>query len=237
MNLFDSTIISYVNGFSQRSWTIDNAIHFLSESPLLKGGVLVIIIWWAWFKYDKHLSNRREHITSTLVGCFIAIIAGRALALALPFRLRPLYNNDLHFLLPYEMNRNTLESWSSFPSDHMALFFALSAGLLFISRRAGVFALVYTLLFIGFPRIYLGLHYPTDIIAGAIIGMTIGWLANKSIIIGNISQSVLSWERSRPSIFYPVFFLVTYQIADMFVSSRALALEIIQLLKSLNHLI
>jgi undecaprenyl-diphosphatase len=120
------------------------------------------------------------------------------------------------------MGKTALEGWSSFPSDNAVLFFTLSTGLLFISRKIGVFALAYTMLFICFPKVYLGLHYPTDIIGGAIIGMSIAWLGNLSIIRGRISQPVLYWAQSKPSSFYPLFFLVTYQIVDMFDNSRAI---------------
>jgi undecaprenyl-diphosphatase len=115
-----------------------------------------------------------------------------------------------------------LEGWSSFPSDHAVLFFALSTGLLFISRKVGTFALAYTGLFIAFPRIYLGLHYPTDIIAGAIIGVTIAILGNIYLIKSTRLKSIVRWADTEPDLFYPVFFLFTYQIADMFGSSRAI---------------
>jgi len=39
-------------------------------------------------------------------------------------------------------------------------------------------------------------------------------------INANISQPVLNWSSSKPEIFYPVFFIITYQIADMFDNSR-----------------
>jgi undecaprenyl-diphosphatase len=146
----------------------------------------------------------------------------RALVLTLPYRLRPLHEEGLNFLLPYGMSPTTLEGLSSFPSDHAVLFFALSTGLLFISRKVGTFALSYTALFIIFPRIYLGLHYPTDIIAGAIIGMTIALLGNIYLIKSKRLQSIANWSYSKPNLFYPVFFLFTYQIADMFESSRAI---------------
>ncbi|MGA8833941.1 MAG: phosphatase PAP2 family protein [Desulfomonilaceae bacterium] len=218
MNLFDHAIMSYINKFSQHSFSFDYAILVLSGDNLLKGGVLAIIFWWAWFKNGQLHPNNREHIISTILSALIAMPFARVLALTLPFRLRP-GDAGLDFLLPYGMKLIELKGWSSFPSDHAVLFFTLSTGRLFISKKIGAFALAYTVLFICFPRIYLGLHFPTDIIAGAIIGISFGYLGNLNIVGERISQPILSWECSRPSLFYSLLFLTTYQIADTFQSS------------------
>jgi undecaprenyl-diphosphatase len=222
MNAFDINITTYINQFSQNSWVFDQVISFLSGSTLLKGGILVTIIWWAWFKSDEHQLHNREHIISTLLCSFIGELLSRILSLTLPFRFRPLHEESLVFLIPYGMEETKFDGWSSFPSDHAVLFFALSTGLLFVSRKAGAFALAYTALFIAFPRIYLGLHYPTDIIAGAVIGMTISLLGNIYLVRSKSLKSITNWSFSRPDFFYPVFFILTYQIADLFSGVRSI---------------
>ena len=221
MNLFDSAIIEFINHFSRLSWTFDFTVSFISENHLVKAGVLLIIFWWGWFKESNNQAYVRVHMISTLFGCFIAMILARALALLWPFRLRPLHQEDLNFLLPNGMRPTTLEEWSSFPSDHAALFYALSTGMFFISKRVGIGALVYTTLLIGLPRIYLGLHYPTDVIVGALIGIMSALLCNTMIFTEKISQPILNWSRLKPEIFFPIFFIISYQIADIFNNSRA----------------
>ena len=60
----------------------------------------------------------------------------------------------------------------SFPSDHAAAAFAIAFAVLAYSRRGGIaFLLAATL--IGLSRIALGMHYPSDVLAGALVG----WLA------------------------------------------------------------
>lgn len=222
MNLFDLTTLGFINQLSQYSRTLDYTIYFISGNHLIKGGVLLAIFWWGWFRVNKHQSYIQLHLVTTLFSCFIAMIVARILAILLPFRVRPLHENGIDFTLPYSMKPTALEGWSSLPSDHAVLFYALSAGMFYISKKVGVFALLYTTLVIGLPRIYLGLHYPTDIIVGAFIGIIITFLCNSNYFITNKAQSVLNWSSTKPEYFYPIFFIITYQIADMFNNSRAI---------------
>jgi undecaprenyl-diphosphatase len=235
VNIFDGTVISYVNQFSRHSPTFDKLLAFLADNHLLKGGVLMMLVWWLWFrKEDEPDSHNCDHIIATFVGCVVGMTLARFLALTLPFRLRPLHEAGLDFLIPYGASPAILDGWSSFPSDHAVLFFALSTGLLFVSKRAGIFALAYTTAFIAFPRIYLGLHYPTDILAGAVIGIAISILCNVYLIKSARLHSLTKWSYSKPQFFYPLFFLFTYQVADLFSSSRAIFGEAFMLLKNIS---
>lgn len=216
----DLYILAFFNQFSHRIWAIDKAVFFMSGCQLLKGGVLVAIIWWGWFKSNARQTQAREHIIATLFSSFIAMLLARVLALTLPFRPRPLHDYTLAFLRPYGMGETEIEHWSSFPSDHAVLFFSLCTGIFFISKKAGAFAYAYTVLFITLPRIYLGLHYPSDIVVGAVIGITIALIGNVYLIRSKTVKSIVNLSAAKPDTFYPVFFLVTYQIADMFEDLR-----------------
>jgi undecaprenyl-diphosphatase len=69
----------------------------------------------------------------------------------------------------------------SFPSDHAAGAFAIAAVLFVLHRRLGVLALLAAAL-MSFARVYVGVHYPGDVLAGALVGVAVAvllltWLA------------------------------------------------------------
>lgn len=222
MNALDYEIIVYMNQFAQRSWLLDKTLSFWSGHHVFKGGVLITLFWWAWFRSGQQQRRHRNHILLTLFCSLLAISAARGLALTLPFRQRPMHEAELHFVLPYGMETSILEGWSSFPSDHAVLFMALSTGFFFVSQRAGLLATLYSTLFILLPRIYLGLHYPSDIIFGALMGITIALMGNRLFCSRPCIQAITNWSYTKPQFFYPLYFLMMYQVTEMFDSSRTL---------------
>lgn len=65
----------------------------------------------------------------------------------------------------------------SFPSGHTGASFAAASALFFGRNQLSIFAFIVAAL-IGFSRLYLYVHYPTDVLAGALLGIMLGWLGN-----------------------------------------------------------
>jgi len=75
----------------------------------------------------------------------------------------------------------------SFPSGHTTSSFA-AASALFFSGAKGRYAALALALLIAFSRLYLYVHYPTDVLTGMIIGIFCGWLSCR--IIGMVSDNL-----------------------------------------------
>ena len=69
-------------------------------------------------------------------------------------------------------------SSSSFPSTHSAWAFGGATAICLQHRKAGVAAYVVAVL-IGFSRLYLFLHFPTDVLFGAGMGIALGFVADR----------------------------------------------------------
>ena len=226
MNSFDAAILEFVNSAAQKSRFFDLVVGHISWNNLLKSGLILSFFWWAWFKDDRNggaPTTAREHILATLVGAIVSVGFARAFAQLLPFRQRPFLVTELHWVPPFKSEGTlALEKWSAFPSDHAALLFSLSFGLLFISRRLGIFAMLYTLVVVCLPRIYLGVHAPTDLLAGGALGVGVAWIFNANGNRQRISTPALKLLQQSPGVFYAGMFLLTYQTADMFEHLRAI---------------
>ena len=217
----DDFIINILNTLANIAFFFTKVMALIVSNKLVKGGVIVAVLWYLWFNEKSKNSNNREKIISTLYGCIIAIVVGRGLANLLPFRARPLLNPEFDF--NYKIaSLSSLETWSSFPSDHAVLFFSLATGVFLVSKKWGIISYFYVLFVICFPRIYLGLHYPTDILAGAIIGISIIWGISVLKIFKRFSGKTLALSFKFPGLFYVCFFILSYQIASLFDESRNL---------------
>lgn len=72
---------------------------------------------------------------------------------------------------------------SSFPSDHAVVAFACATTLsLFLKQWWMTLLLYLTAFLIGFSRITAGVHYPSDVIVGAIVGVLVSYLWFKEMI-------------------------------------------------------
>jgi undecaprenyl-diphosphatase len=65
-------------------------------------------------------------------------------------------------------------NWSSFPSGHTLAFFTIVPMIIKKFPKLKTIFWIIAIL-VGFSRIYLGVHYTSDVVAGAFIGYGIGW--------------------------------------------------------------
>jgi undecaprenyl-diphosphatase len=105
--------------------------------------------------------------------------------------------------------------WSSFPSDTATLYFALAYGLWRQSRIAGIAAFGFAAAAGCFARIALGIHYPADSTAGALIGVACVAISCRVAAPG--LAAVAGWfETDARSLLYSLMFLLTCEMAYSF---------------------
>jgi undecaprenyl-diphosphatase len=244
INPFDASIIRFLNQFAHQSHFRDYFIDTVSNNPLFTTAFLAAILWWAWFRNDDNgrstgkaaaLLEDRRIILSGIILCVVSIFVARALAALLPFRERPLRNPALHFQLPFGLYTDKLFGWSSFPSDHATFFFALGMAVFCLSRRLGIAVWCYSFIVCCIPLIYQGRHYPTDIIAGALIGTAIGGLNLNKRARAFLSTTPMRWVEQSPRTFYPCFFLITFLFAVMFDPLRVIATASFHAVRDILH--
>ncbi len=218
----DMTVINIFQKFSKNNHFIDELLVFISKNSFFKGGLLIIAFWWLWFPPNNQVtSERRVKIILGLLSGFLAIFIGRVLVLCMPFRVRPINNPDLHLVLPYGTDNIGLDKLSSFPSDHAVLFYAIVTSLFLIARKAGILAFLYTIIFITFSRVYLGFHYATDVIVGALIGITVSYFIFNNKYAQKLGEKIYGLSIQKSQFFYPAFFIISFELANLFEDMRA----------------
>jgi undecaprenyl-diphosphatase len=108
-------------------------------------------------------------------------------------------------------------SWSSFPSDHATYLCALGFGLILLSRRLTIPVVLFLAGWVCMPRLYLGIHYLSDVVVGAAIGIFGVWATLKIRWIHlRVSRPLLAFAEVRPQIFFMVAYLTMYEMGSLF---------------------
>jgi membrane-associated phospholipid phosphatase len=212
----DLQIYHFLSHFAG-NWLFDRLASHEEANNLLKGGIFFAMFWYLWFRISPDRDRRRRAIIAIVIGAILAIIVARTVAFIAPFRLRPIDDLTLahpSYSIPVAFN---LENWSAFPSDTAAYFFALAFGLAYLLRHLAIPIMLYTAGWICLPRMYLGLHYASDIVVGIAIGISMGWVSIRSDLLQSIvARRALTAMETRPQWFYAIAFLLSFEMATVF---------------------
>ena len=151
-------------------WELDvlrwfDSIHGTVLDPFMVGVTYSATSGLIWFVLGFLMTCSRKWRrcgASVIVSVIAAYIVVDMVIKPLVCRERPFSVEDFDLLVPPP------ESWS-FPSGHTASSFAGAVALLLHDRRYGAVAVAYASV-VGISRMYLCVHWPTDVIAGAVIG-------------------------------------------------------------------
>ncbi|MER6152548.1 phosphatase PAP2 family protein [Streptomyces hirsutus] len=167
----DVDLLYDINGLAKAAppW-FDHVMEFVGEFGLLFA--LIAMVMWCWWGVRKRGGEDAAPTVAALVWAPLA--AGVAVLINVPIRefverRRPFLDHEgLEVLVDGKTDY-------SFVSDHATLCMALAVGLFLANRRLGMIGLAFGVLG-GFIRVYMGVHYPTDVVGGLALGTAVALL-------------------------------------------------------------
>lgn len=129
------------------------------------------IIWMVIALIAISIRKYRKYGYIILGALLLCMIVGNITLKNLVGRARPFNANEKLNLLIISAPQDF-----SFPSGHTMCSFAAATVICYINKKAGVLAIILSML-IGFSRLYLYVHYPSDVLVGAIIGIFLGYIS------------------------------------------------------------
>lgn len=232
----DLNIVLFFNKFCGISSSLDAFFLVLLSVDAIRTGILIAFIIGIWefgrVKKDKS-ANKRVIMILLAIVLTLGIIEGLNAVIDSP---RPIVTNPTEINEPLIERRSVKELWrgswvrntkhGSFPSDTVALLATMATGLFLWNRMLGVVAFIFV--FIGgiLPRMYFGLHYPSDMIVGTLISVfgTLG--LEKFKPAHKLSEMLVKLGDKYPYFFGVAGFYIAYIIADKFILLRKLPIWI-----------
>lgn len=132
----------------------------------------------------------------------------------------PLLTNDTKPLWRNGWARNPKHG--SFPSDTVALLSTLAFGVFCWNKIIGTIAIIYVILTGVVPRLYFGLHYPSDMILGLLISLVSTVTISKIRFFDKLAVKILDIYNRIPYISGVVAFYTAYIISEKFILIRKL---------------
>ncbi len=160
----DLNLFFLFNSLAGQSRIFDALIIFLTAySQYFLGFIfLLVLLFWNYSKREK-------------IRVFLVVFLSAAIArLGVTELIRYFYNHPRPFMV-YQARQLIPESGWSFPSGHSAFFFAMSTAIYLYNKKWGIAFFAASIL-MNVGRIIAGVHYPSDILGGAIVGIAVGWI-------------------------------------------------------------
>ena len=171
---FDQNLLLSLNSLAGKSGALDTVIVFVAVflSYWMAAAVLAFV---AVSFYPTFRDKLWRHIELVVVAGISAFVA----RLAVTELIRFFYNRPRPFDIFGEKG-NFVQlvdhvSTASFPSGHAAFSFALATAVSFYYPKTSILFFL-AAIFIGAGRVAAGVHWPSDILGGAIVGIGTAWL-------------------------------------------------------------
>lgn len=163
----DFTVDHRLNEFVRAHHLVSTVVAGFANYGVIVFGALAVLVWFV--AVPGREDGWKRACTAGLASAAVGLLANQAIGHVWD-RPRP-YQAHPHAIIPILAR----SSDPSFPSDHATAAFAIAFGVFFVRRRPGCLFLVFAAL-ISASRVLAGMHYPTDVLAGAVIGLASGYL-------------------------------------------------------------
>ncbi len=160
----DIKLLYLLNNFAGKYPIFDTFIVFLAS--YLQYLLVIAFLLLLYFSQSARQEKLRLFWVTT-----ISIIVAR---LGITELIRFFYHRPRPFVT-YQVHQLLSENEWSFPSGHSAFFFAMATAIYFYNQKWGIGFLIAAIL-MNLSRITAGVHYPTDILGGAIIGIMVAYI-------------------------------------------------------------
>lgn len=164
--MMDQIIFQKLNNLVGRWPVLDSLAAFSAE---YLGYVLVFVLFIYFLRDQKKYKD--VLIKSLLAAVFSRFFVTEIIRFFWE-RSRPFIENNVNLLLEHSAS-------PSFPSGHAAFFFGFSSMVYFYDKKTGSIFLVASTL-VSLARVYGGIHWPSDILAGAVVGIASAYFINKA---------------------------------------------------------
>jgi undecaprenyl-diphosphatase len=167
--MMDTLLFGLLNGLAGNWPLFDNIIRFLVNDYVIPT-MLSLTLVGLWFSGREVYGRRRRQfaVIHAVAAVIIANILVKSLNLVI-FRPRPFATLDVTLLF-YRPTDSTL------PSNPAAVAFAFAFAVYLHERQWGLALGVMAALF-GLARVVAGVHYPLDVVAGALVGLAAAHIA------------------------------------------------------------
>ena len=174
MNSFDQSLFRAFYSLAHQNRFFDGLIIFLASYLTYFLIVLAIILL---FVKEKDW-RRRLYALSVFL---ISIILSRGLITEI---IRFFYNRPRPFLALHFTPLIKQDLAGSFPSGHMTFYFVLALSIFLLNKKWGWFFVAGVIL-MGLARIFVGVHWPSDILGGILIALLSYFLVKKILPFKN----------------------------------------------------
>jgi undecaprenyl-diphosphatase len=153
------TVFQWFNNFAGSSKLLDTLMITITNSAACVAILFMLILWFNNGKKENAIRKQYTVLYTTL-SVSIALLVN-VLIHAVYYHPRPFVSHDVHQLVPHAAD-------SSFVSDHSVLVFSIAFVFMLRGEKLKYIALLWAVL-VGISRLYVGVHFPLDVIGAAVI--------------------------------------------------------------------